>query len=130
MLKVLIIDDDAIVLFIQEKMLKKCEVSSNPFSFKDARKAIKFLQLQEPEHHFLILLDINMPLMNGWEFLESIKSLDINSRIKVLMVTSSIDGYDKKKASIYENVIGFIEKPISTENCLKIKEIPELQMFF
>ncbi len=130
MLKVLIIDDDSIVLFIQEKMLKKCEVSSNPFSFKDARKAIKFLELQEPEHHFLILLDINMPLMNGWEFLETIKKLDIYPHVKVLLVTSSIDGYDKQKAKIYESVIGFIEKPISTGSCLQIKDIPELKQFF
>lgn len=130
MLKVLIIDDDSIVLFIQEKMLKRCEVSSNPFTFKDARKAIKFLQLQEPEHHFLILLDINMPLMNGWDFLGTIKDLQIYPHAKVLLVTSSIDGYDKQKAKSYDSVIGFIEKPVSAENCLKIKELPELKQFF
>lgn len=130
MLKVLIIDDDSIVLFIQEKMLKKCEISSNPFTFKDGRKALNFLKLQEPENHILVLLDINMPLMNGWEFLEEIKNLPIYPNVKVLMVTSSIDGYDKQKAKIYNSVIGFIEKPISTENCLKIKENPELKNFF
>lgn len=130
MLKVLIIDDDSIVLFIQEKMLKKCEISSHPFTFKDARKAINFLKLQEPEHHFLILLDINMPLMNGWEFLEEVKNLLVYPNVKVLMVTSSINKYDKEKSKIYKSVIGFIEKPISTENCLKLKENPKLKMFF
>lgn len=129
-MKVLIIDDDPIVLFIQEKMLKKCEISTLPFTFRDARKAIHFLKLQEPEHHFLILLDINMPLMNGWDFLEEIEKLDVYSNLNVLMVTSSIDSYDKQKAKIYKSVIGFIEKPISTESCLKIKQHPNLKMFF
>jgi len=47
----------------------------------------------------------------------------------VFMVTSSIDGYDKEKAKNYKNVISFIEKPISVDNCMKIKECPELKQY-
>lgn len=129
MLKVLIIDDDSIVLFIQEKMLKKYGVTDAPISFQDARKAIAFLKIQKPEDIFLILLDINMPGMNGWDFLDEIKEMEISEKVFVFMVTSSIDSYDKEKAKKYKNVISFIEKPISADNCIKIKEHPELKQF-
>ena len=129
MLKVLIIDDDSIVLFIQEKMLKKYGITDAPCSFKDARKAIAFLETQKSEDVFLILLDINMPGMNGWDFLEKIRSMEISEKVFVFMVTSSIDSYDKEKAKNYPNVVSFIEKPISADNCIKIKEHPELKQF-
>lgn len=130
MLKVLIIDDDSIVLFIQEKMLKKYGVTDAPIPFQDANKAIAFLRVQESEDIFLILLDINMPGMNGWDFLDEIKAMEISEKVFVLLVTSSIDSYDKEKAEKYKNVISFIEKPISADNCIKIKEHPELKQFF
>ncbi len=129
MLKVLIIDDDSIVLFIQEKMLKKYGVTDAPFSFQNASKAIAFLKIQKSEDVFLILLDINMPGMNGWEFLEIIEEMEISEKVFVYMVTSSIDNYDKEKAKNYKNVISFIEKPISVDNCIKIKEHPEIKQF-
>lgn len=130
MLKVLIIDDDSIVLFIQEKMLKKYGITDASISFQDARKAIDFLKIQKSGDIFLILLDINMPGMNGWDFLEAIKGMEISENVFVFMVTSSIDSYDKEKAKNYKNVVSFIEKPISAENCKKIKEHPQLNQYF
>lgn len=130
MLKTLIIDDDAIVLFVQEKMLKRSGFSDNLYSFKEAWSALSFLKDQTQEENFLILLDINMPEMNGWDFLEALKKFSASANIMVIMVTSSIDQYDKRKADNYSNVIGFIEKPITAENCNKIKSFPELQKFF
>lgn len=130
MLKILIIDDDAIVLFVQEKMLNRCGFSNNLFSFKEASAALAFLKDQPVEENFLILLDINMPEMNGWDFLDALKEFSTSESIKVIMVTSSIDQYDKRKADCYSNVIGFIEKPITADNCNKIKSFPELKKFF
>ncbi len=129
MLKVLIIDDDSIVLFIQEKMLKKYGITNAPISFQDARKAISFLKTQKSDDIFLILLDINMPGMTGWDFLDEIKGMKISEKVFVFMVTSSIDSYDKEKAKKYKSVISFIEKPISADNCIKIKEHPKLKQF-
>ncbi|CAM4021458.1 response regulator [Gillisia limnaea] len=129
MLKVLIIDDDSIVLFIQEKMLKKYGITDAPISFQDARKAIDFLKIQKSGDIFLILLDINMPGMNGWDVLDVIREMEISEKVFVFMVTSSIDNYDKEKAKNYKNVISFIEKPISVDNCIKIKEHPELKPY-
>ena len=130
MLKVLIIDDDDIVLFIQRKMLQKSGITDSPKLYSVGQEALDFLTQEEPGDHYLILLDINMPGISGWEFLETLKTLPILPYVHVLMVTSSIDSFDKEKAKAYDNVFDFIEKPITIENCYKVKNHPELKQFF
>ncbi len=127
MLKVLIIDDDDIVIFIQKKMIVNHGISDDPISFKKAGNALSFLkELDEPDEDFLILLDINMPEMDGWQFLEEIAKCPHKDKIHVIMVTSSIDAKDKKKAAKFSVVRDFVEKPISSRDCEQIKKIPEI----
>lgn len=131
MLEVLIVDDDDVVIFIQKKMISNHKIASAPISFKKAGQALDYLDENlDSDNHYLILLDINMPGMDGWEFLESIKSSPKNDQIHVIMVTSSIDLKDKEKASKYASVKDFVEKPISSAHCEKIKQLPELSKFF
>jgi len=130
MLKVIIIDDDDIMVFLQRKLFHKSGLTKDPITFKAATAAIEFLKNEEINQHFLILLDINMPGMNGWQFLDILKKMKISKNVFVVMVTSSIDGYDKEKAGTYSNVIDFMEKPISMENCNRIKEYVLLKEFF
>ena len=61
---------------------------------------------------FLIVLDINMPVMNGWEFLDKLNTIAIKPLVKVIIVTSSIDSSDKDKAKEYDQVFEFMEKPL------------------
>jgi len=130
MLKVIIVDDDDIMVFLQRKLFQRSNLAKDPISFKAATAAIEFLKNEEINQHFLILLDINMPGMNGWQFLDILKELKISNNVFVIMVTSSIDGYDKEKAGTYSNVIDFMEKPVSMENCNRIKEYVLLKEFF
>lgn len=130
MLKVIIIDDDDIMVFLQHKLFLKCGLTNNPITFKAATAAIEFLKNEEIDQHFLILLDINMPEMNGWQFLDILGEMKISKNIFVIMVSSSIDHSDKEKAGTYSNVIDFMEKPVSIENCNRIKEFPLLKEFF
>lgn len=130
MLKVLIIDDDEIVLLVERKMLERCGIASNSISFSAGKPALEYLYSNSISQNFLILLDINMPGMNGWEFLEALEEQQLSENIYVIMVTSSIDRYDKEKARKFKSVIGFIEKPITSENCSKIKSLPEISGFF
>jgi CheY-like chemotaxis protein len=130
MLKVIIIDDDDIMVFLQRKLFQRSGLAKDPISFKSASAAIEFIENEEINQHFLILLDINMPGMNGWQFLDILKELKISNNVFVIMVTSSIDGCDKEKASTYLNVIDFMEKPVSMENCNRIKEYVLLKEFF
>ncbi|MEP6263010.1 MAG: response regulator [Gillisia sp.] len=130
MLKILIIDDDEIVLLVERKILQRCGFDQEIFTFKSSEAALKFLKEEGEDQKFLIMLDINMPLMNGWQFLNKMEELGRNDNIFVIMVTSSIDRYDKEIAANYKSVIGFIEKPITTENCLQIKGLTQVAEFF
>ncbi|WP_081210094.1 response regulator [Salegentibacter sediminis] len=129
-LKVLIIDDDAVVVFIQKKLMANNEISDSPLVFKRANPALDFIEAEENDKEFLILLDINMPGMNGWEFLNELNNKPDKHRYHVIMVTSSVEQRDKEKASQYPMVREFLEKPITNESCKKIKDIPEISHFF
>ena len=130
MLKVLIIDDDEIVLLVERKILQRCGFNYETLTFQSGEAALNFLKKEDKDQHFLILLDINMPVMSGWNFLLKMEELERSENIFVIMVTSSIDRYDKEMAKSYKSVIGFIEKPITTENCLQIKGLTQLADFF
>lgn len=131
MLRTMIIDDDEIVTFLQRKIVAKCELDPDPFSFKDAEKALEFLRNDaNPEINYLIMLDINMPKMSGWEFLEKLKKVPNNEQCYVVMVTSSIDRKDKRDAANDPHVVDFIEKPVSARHCSKLKGISKLSMHF
>lgn len=130
MQKILLIDDDAIVIFLQQKILQKCGFKNELHTFRGGRDALEFLANEDPEDEFLILLDINMPGMSGWEVLEAMKTMEVSKNIHVIMVTSSIDNDDKQKADDFSYVISFIEKPISADTCNRIKLHPQLKNFF
>ena len=72
----------------------------------------------------VLFLDINMPIMDGWQFLEEFIHLDIDKKVRVNIVTSSIDPIDKEKSELYKTRTGhtivFINKPISREGIQKI----------
>ncbi|TDN82154.1 CheY-like chemotaxis protein [Salegentibacter sp. 24] len=133
MLEVIIVDDDQIVVFIQKKMITNFEIASHPISFNLAQAALEHIikdRQSDLEKDYLILLDINMPHMDGWDFLDCLESHEKKSNYHVIMVTSSIDRKDKEKAKKYSTVRYFIEKPISAQDCEKIKEISEISHFF
>jgi len=130
-IRTLIIDDDDIVTFLQRKIVTKCDLDPDPYTFKDAHDAIDFLNNSTDKNtHYLIMLDINMPKMNGWEFLKKLKLVENNDRFHVVMVTSSIDRKDKREAAEDPHVVDFIEKPVSARHCAKLKGIAKLSAYF
>lgn len=78
----------------------------------------------------LVFLDINMPAMSGWDFLETLEKLDHNENVHVVMVTSSVNNSDRKKSDRYRHVVGFIEKPLSIETCKTVMSRKELKQVF
>lgn len=130
MLKILLIDDDEIVLLVQRKLLQRCGFNNEILSYRGGETALNYLAKANSNEHFLILLDINMPKMNGWQFLKKLSQLEVVSRTYVIMVTSSIDKYDKEAAEEYSCVIDFIEKPITVDNCTRIRSITARLDFF
>lgn len=119
-----LIDDDYLTLRLTTMLANRISFSSSLESFSNAKIALELLQKNATNHHDLpdcILLDINMPLMNGWEFLDALKQLNIQKYIFVFIMTSSIEFSDIEKAKKYANVKNYIEKPISIEKLEAIK---------
>lgn len=105
-MNLLLIDDEYISNFINKKLIENIDASIQTVDFTDPVEAFNRLPSIKPD---LILLDINMPVMNGWKFLDSMA--DRNMDYKVVVVTSSVNMMDRKMAANYKNVIGYIEKP-------------------
>jgi len=119
-----IIDDDTVYVNLVKKLIQLKKLCDNILVFKNGREALEFFKDSEslPD---LILLDINMPIMNGWEFLEQFNPINrgLQNRPSLYVVSSSIDPVDFKKAKSIECVRDYISKPISMESFEQIFSI-------
>ncbi len=123
---ILLVDDDEINNFISIKLIKKAVDNTAISACLNGRFAIEELvEIQKNNPSLLpdfILLDINMPIMNGWEFLDEYKRLNLDplGKSKIYIISSSVFSNDINKARSYPLVKNFISKPLSVE---KIKEM-------
>lgn len=130
-LKVLVVDDDDIVVMIHTTLIKKSKLDLNPLSFSNGKDVLAYLSgNQNPDQKYLVFLDINMPEVNGWDFMDAINIEAFTDQIFIVMVTSSINKIDKEKAKSYHKVIAFLEKPMKKEDCEQIMLLPEVSDFF
>jgi len=114
--QVLLIDDDPIFHLILSRMIEKVDAECDVTAHLNGKIALDYLNENYRSHHeFLLFLDINMPVMNGWEFLNELKPLEMirNKNINIHIVTSSTDLDDVKKAESYSFVEGIMSKPVS-----------------
>ncbi len=119
-IKIIQIDDDFINNMANERLLKKMGISFESQSFLDPTEALRHLA-DTSEIYDLMLLDINMPRINGWEFLEMYKNL--NKQMPIIMLTSSLDPNDQKRAKNNKLLTGFFIKPLSREMMSEIFEV-------
>lgn len=137
--KVLCVDDDTISLTISQLLLNRTGFAQEVDTVIDGSEAITYFENlfandPNPVEHApeLILLDINMPVMNGWEFLQEYTPNYLLKlpRTRVVILSSTIDPEDFALAKHYPAVIQFISKPLSVENLEELKAHPEMKDFF
>lgn len=115
LLNFFLIDDSAFDLFIYEKLLIKSGITSSVKTFNSARDALKHLISQaESLPDTIILLDLQMPDMNGFEFIEEFDRLPatLRQKIRIFMLSSTIDTRDIEKAKASRHIIDLLPKPL------------------
>ena len=129
---ILLVDDDDSCIEFHKIIINILKCTDNIEEAKDGEKAMAYLQSsingQNPKPD-IIFLDINMPRMNGWEFLDEYIKLDEKYRAKIIiiMVSSSLNPEDRIRAENISCVNGFAEKFLTQESVNKIllKQFPE-----
>ena len=114
----MIIDDDPVILTLHKLLLKKHPNINDEdiICFKSGEETLLYFEEKTDESDFfLLLLDINMPIIDGWNLIEMLKY----SNLKIIIVTSSIEQRDKLKAFSYKRVIDFYSKPLHYD-CIKV----------
>jgi CheY-like chemotaxis protein len=120
-----VIDDDTIYQIIVNKIIQKSEMFSAISSFKNGKEALDAVNNSINDNEILpdiILLDINMPIMDGWEFMEEMTLLkpSISKQIIVYVVSSSIAVEDKNKSKTYPDILGYLSKPVNINDLILI----------
>jgi len=127
--RVFIVDDDEVSIFLTETTLAMEEFAEEYLSFMHTRDAADALLASAngtssdplPE---MVFLDLNMPLMNGWDLLDALAPYEqqIIDSTKIFILTSSLDAQEVKKAEKYKLVTDFLEKPLSELTIQQLKK--------
>lgn len=116
----IVIDDDPINNLLCSKNIKKSVQNADVITFTEAEKGLNYIKsnFSKPNAGDTILfLDINMPTMSGWEFMQQFEKVDnvIKNQVFVYILSSSINQEDKQKAKNHPDFVDYIEKPLSAE---------------
>jgi CheY-like chemotaxis protein len=120
----MLIDDDDDDNFFHQIVINEMNVTEHIEIALNGEEALLFLKKENRIHPDIIFLDINMPKMNGWEFMDSYKELrpDQKAKVVVMMLTTSENPEDKKRAALYSEITGFNSKPLTKEMLVAILE--------
>ncbi len=127
MKNIFLVDDDATFVFMTKRIIKSTAIDSEINEFPDGEAAIDFLKdhLDHTEPlPDVIFLDLNMPIMDGWGFLEEYVSLEpkMKKKVKLYIVSSSISPHEIERAKSFSSVSDFIIKPLVKEKFIEIIE--------
>lgn len=123
--RVMLIDDDEIEQMLYERVINRSGLIENTISFTYAENALEYLKKPDSEQIDVIFLDINMPRMNGFEFLErAVDELKPHfTKLVVIMLTSSLNPQDKIIADSYSIVKDYVIKPLTPEAIMRVAQL-------
>ncbi|MEM7292698.1 MAG: response regulator [Pseudomonadota bacterium] len=115
---VMLIDDMEADNYINRLMIESMNIAERVVDFEYAEKALEYLNSEDRPGVDVIFLDINMPRMDGFEFLDEYKNLDpqLKSKVVVIMLTTSMAQYDRERAKTYADLDDFQNKPLSRDS--------------
>ena len=124
----ILIDDDPMNNLISKLTIEMTLGQSDIKAFVNPEVGLDYIQNEFQalkETSALLLLDINMPIMSGWEFLEMFDNLsfDVKERVKICILSSSIDERDKERSYANKNVLDFLVKPLTDKDIERITSI-------
>jgi CheY-like chemotaxis protein len=123
--KAVLIDDSDIDLFIQRRFLEVYNFSQQLILYRSAEEALNWLKMLNGEAPpDVIFLDLNMPDVDGFSFLENFETLpdNVKEKAKIVVLTSSNNKKDKEQAFANKNVIQFITKPLKQSDIEDLKK--------
>ncbi len=114
---ILLVDDDPDDNFFHQIIINEMNIVQSIEIAKNGIEALTYLKKEDQKPPDIIFLDLNMPKMNGWEFLEHYKDLDKSQKPKVLIIilTTSANPEHMKKAKEIQDVTGYKTKPLTKE---------------
>ncbi len=112
---VLLVDDDKITNFINQRLIQKLSIAKTVTVVNNGKEAVDFFRQSADALPDLILLDINMPVMDGFEFVEHFKKMNIDKKIVIVMLTTSSNEKDIDKISKSPEIAGYINKPLTDQ---------------
>lgn len=119
--KVMVVDDDAIHTEIVEAQLKETGLTDHILIFHQSEEALRFLRDSSAEQlPDVLFIDVNMPDMNGWDFLHNYADLPHRQNISVYMVSSSTARREKERASAEPHVEAYLHKPLTSQQLVGI----------
>ena len=126
--KILCVDDDPITLMLYKMVVSKSGFATHVDTAHNGEEALHYFEHQNPDdedYPKLIFLDLNMPVMSGWEFLDAFhkEKYEKFPHCKVIVLSSTIDPADIEKSRTYPMVIGFRSKPISKEMLAELQDV-------
>jgi CheY-like chemotaxis protein len=123
--EIILADDDPAMIFLYTLSLKKAGIGNKIITVNNGSECLHYLETHSEINQttFLILLDINMPVMGGWEFLDKLQEKAYKKNIHTVIVTSSVNEFDKIKSKEFPQVRLYIEKPFTLSDIDRLKKI-------
>ena len=122
------VDDDSMVQMISEIIMSDESFCESIVKLEDGKKALEYfeqqskLPIEEQKIPELVFLDINMPIMDGWEFLTEFRKVNIDTykKIPIYIVSSSIANEDFEKSKTFPEILDYLSKPVELETLVSI----------